>query len=125
MERPGNTDSPLKNLLASPSAFSINFPKRTPNTMAPHLNIIPMTPTPSEPQEAINTIKVQNCVATVNLGIELNLQKINFQTRNSEYNPLRFHGVVMRIREPRCTALVFRSGKLVCTGKDNVPFKTI
>lgn len=44
---------------------------------------------------------------------------INFRTRNSEYNPQRFHGVVMRIREPRCTALIFRSGKLVCTGARN------
>ncbi|XP_063696716.1 TBP-related factor [Culicoides brevitarsis] len=124
MDRPAssNTDSPLKSLLTSPPAFTLNIPKRpavNAPIMTPHMNIIPMTPVPSGPQEAINTIKVQNCVATVNLGTELNLQKINFQTRNSEYNPLRFHGVVMRIREPRCTALVFRSGKLVCTGARN------
>lgn len=49
----------------------------------------------------------------------MNLQTINFRTRNSEYNPQRFHGVVMRIREPRCTSLIFRSGKLVCTGARN------
>lgn len=61
----------------------------------------------------------RNCVATVNLGCELNLQNINFRTRNSEYSPSRFHGVVMRIREPRCTALIFKSGKLVCTGARN------
>lgn len=73
----------------------------------------------SEPQEAVNSIKIQNCVATVNLGCELNLQQINFRTRNSEYNPSRFHGVIMRIRDPRCTALVFRSGKVVCTGARN------
>lgn len=74
---------------------------------------------PSGPQEAINSIKIQNCVASVSLGCELNLQTINFRTRNSEYNPQRFHGVVMRIREPRCTSLIFRSGKLVCTGARN------
>jgi transcription initiation factor TFIID TATA-box-binding protein len=74
---------------------------------------------PSGPQEAINSIKIQNCVASVSLGCELDLQKINFRTRNSEYNPQRFHGVVMRIREPRCTSLIFRSGKLVCTGARN------
>lgn len=61
----------------------------------------------------------RNCVSTVNLGVELNLQNINFRTRNSEYNPSRFHGVVMRIMSPRCTALIFRSGKLVCTGARN------
>lgn len=73
----------------------------------------------SEPQEAVNSIKIQNCVATVNLGCDLNLQNINFRTRNSEYNPSRFHGVIMRIRAPRCTALIFRSGKVVCTGARN------
>lgn len=74
---------------------------------------------PTGPQEAINSIKIQNCVASVSLGCELDLQQINFRTRNSEYNPQRFHGVVMRIREPRCTSLIFRSGKLVCTGARN------
>lgn len=61
----------------------------------------------------------------MNLGCELNLQNINFRTRNSEYNPARFHGVVMRIREPRCTALIFKSGKLVCTGARNEEFANL
>lgn len=65
------------------------------------------------------TIQLQNCVATVSLGCELNLSLINSRTRNSEYNPSRFHGVIMRIREPRTTSLVFRSGKLVVTGARN------
>lgn len=87
--------------------------------LPPQCNIIPQSPMASEPQEAINSIKIQNCVSTVNLGCELNLQTINFRTRNSEYNPSRFHGVIMRIRDPRCTALIFRSGKVVCTGARN------
>ena len=41
---------------------------------------------------------------------------INVRTRNSEYNPARFTGLIMRIQNPRATALIFRSGKLVCTG---------
>ena len=36
--------------------------------------------------------------------------------RNAEYNPKRFAAVIMRIREPRTTALIFSSGKMVCTG---------
>lgn len=50
-------------------------------------------------------------MATVDLNTPLNLEMINARTRNSEYNPSRFHGVVMRLREPRTTALIFRSGK--------------
>lgn len=44
------------------------------------------------------------------------MTKINARTRNSEYNPARFHGLVMRLREPRTTALIFQNGKIVCTG---------
>lgn len=53
------------------------------------------------------------------MHIQLDLETINARTRNSEYNPGRFHGVVMRLRDPRTTALIFRSGKLVCTGARN------
>lgn len=58
-------------------------------------------------------------MATVELGCELNLMTINFRTRNSEYNPARFSGVIMRIREPRTTALIFKTGKIICTGARN------
>ncbi|KAL6428337.1 hypothetical protein ACFW04_008550 [Cataglyphis niger] len=59
---------------------------------------------------------LQNVVSTVNLQTELKLTYINIRTRNSEYNPARFTGLIMRIRNPRATALIFSSGKLVCTG---------
>ena len=61
----------------------------------------------------------RNVVATVNLCCDLDLMKINFRTRNSEYNPARFSGIVMRIREPHTTALLFKSGKVVITGARN------
>jgi len=55
-------------------------------------------------------------VSTVNLGCKLDLKKIALHARNAEYNPKRFAAVIMRIREPRTTALIFSSGKMVCTG---------
>uniref|UniRef100_A0A1L8DGW8 TATA-box-binding protein n=1 Tax=Nyssomyia neivai TaxID=330878 RepID=A0A1L8DGW8_9DIPT len=115
MERPAASESPLKALLAAPiTPRIVSRPQMS--SMPPQLSMIPQTPIPSGPQEAINSIKIQNCVSTVNLNCMLDLQKINCRTRNSEYNPSRFHGIVMRIRDPRCTALIFRSGKMVCTG---------
>ena len=36
--------------------------------------------------------------------------------RNAEYNPSKFPAVVMRIREPKTTALIFSKGKMVITG---------
>ncbi|BBH06895.1 TATA binding protein 2, partial [Prunus dulcis] len=59
---------------------------------------------------------LQNIVSTVYLGCRLDLKQIALQARNAEYNPKRFAAVIMRIREPKTTALIFASGKMVCTG---------
>ncbi|AQK64056.1 TATA-box-binding protein 2 [Zea mays] len=60
--------------------------------------------------------KDRNIVSTVNLDCKLDLKAIALQARNAEYNPKRFAAVIMRIREPKTTALIFASGKMVCTG---------
>jgi transcription initiation factor TFIID TATA-box-binding protein len=60
--------------------------------------------------------EIQNVVATVNLDCRLDLNLISQQARNVEYNRKKFHAVIMRIREPRTTTLVFASGRLVVTG---------
>ncbi|KAL9940575.1 hypothetical protein V8E36_000063 [Tilletia maclaganii] len=59
---------------------------------------------------------LQNIVATVNLDVRLDLKTIALHARNAEYNPKRFAAVIMRIREPKTTALIFASGKMVVTG---------
>ncbi|KAL1410307.1 TATA-binding protein (TBP) [Vanrija albida] len=59
---------------------------------------------------------LQNIVATVNLECRLDLKTIALHARNAEYNPKRFAAVVMRIRDPKTTALIFASGKMVVTG---------
>ena len=59
---------------------------------------------------------LQNIVSTANLGCDLKLRQIALQARNAEYNPKRFAAVIMRIKEPKTTALIFSSGKMVCTG---------
>eukprot|EP00005_Dracoamoeba_jomungandri_P001779 CAMPEP_0174256140 /NCGR_PEP_ID=MMETSP0439-20130205/5393_1 /TAXON_ID=0 /ORGANISM="Stereomyxa ramosa, Strain Chinc5" /LENGTH=223 /DNA_ID=CAMNT_0015338611 /DNA_START=19 /DNA_END=690 /DNA_ORIENTATION=- len=59
---------------------------------------------------------LQNVVATVNLSTPLDLKKIALHARNAEYNPKRFAAVIMRIRDPKTTALIFASGKMVVAG---------
>ncbi|CAF1414135.1 unnamed protein product [Rotaria sp. Silwood1] len=58
----------------------------------------------------------RNVISTVDLSCPLDLKRISLQVRNAEYNPKRFAAVIMRIRRPRTTALIFASGKMVCTG---------
>ncbi|KAK9829460.1 hypothetical protein WJX72_006000 [[Myrmecia] bisecta] len=59
---------------------------------------------------------LQNIVATVNFKCKLDLKNIALHARNAEYNPKRFAAVIMRIRNPKTTALIFASGKMVVTG---------
>ena len=59
---------------------------------------------------------LQNIVSTTNLGCPLDLKKIALRARNAEYNPKRFSAVIIRIRDPKTTALIFASGKMVVTG---------
>ena len=59
---------------------------------------------------------IQNVVSTANLSCKLNLRKIALSCKNAEFNPKRFAAVIMRIRDPKTTALIFSSGKIVITG---------
>ncbi|KAJ3674770.1 hypothetical protein LUZ60_005386 [Juncus effusus] len=61
---------------------------------------------------------LQNVVATVNLDCELNLEKIASKLPNAEYSN-GFARLVMRITEPKTTAMIFASGKMVITGAKN------
>jgi transcription initiation factor TFIID TATA-box-binding protein len=69
-----------------------------------------------EDGDHIIQIRPQNVVVTVNLGCRLDLDKITQTARNAEFNPKRFQAVILRIREPRTTALIFSSGKMIVTG---------
>ena len=63
-----------------------------------------------------NYPKLQNIVSTCDLECTLHLREIALRARNAEYNPKRFAAVIMRIKQPKTTALIFASGKMVCTG---------
>ncbi|KAM9015914.1 TATA box-binding protein-like 2 isoform 3-T3 [Ara ararauna] len=101
---------------------SLSYPGATqssPEASGACCPLIPMTPmTPVTPASESSGIvpQLQNIVSTVNLACKLDLKNIALHARNAEYNPKRFAAVIMRIREPRTTALIFSSGKMVCTG---------
>lgn len=63
--------------------------------------------------------KIENIVATVNLGVELDLEALAERLTMAEYNPEQFPGLILRLTKPRISALIFRTGKMVCTGAKN------
>ncbi|XP_004682149.1 PREDICTED: TATA box-binding protein-like protein 2 [Condylura cristata] len=94
---------------------SMEVSPEKPNTL-PLTSITPMTPVTPVSECSGIVPQLQNIVSTVNLACKLDLKKIALHAKNAEYNPKRFAAVIMRIREPRTTALIFSSGKMVCTG---------
>ena len=66
-------------------------------------------------------IKVENIVASSKIKAKLNLEEITFSLENAEYEPEQFPGLVYRITDPRVAFLLFNSGKIICTGAQNIP----
>ncbi len=46
----------------------------------------------------------------------MDLQAIALALTGSEYEPEQFPGLIYRLKEPKTATLLFRSGKVVCTG---------
>lgn len=61
-------------------------------------------------------IKIENVVASVTTFMDIPLEKLATTLPNTEYNPEQFPGLVLRLKHIGITALVFSSGKMVCTG---------
>ncbi|MBW3001784.1 TATA-box-binding protein [Candidatus Woesearchaeota archaeon] len=71
---------------------------------------------PVKPSKDAKEIKVVNIVVSASLGQDIPLEKMAATLSNTEYNPEQFPGLVIRIKEPKTSALIFSSGKIVCTG---------
>ena len=64
--------------------------------------------------------KVENIVASTKIKGDLNLDEIAVTLENSEYEPEQFPGLVYRISEPRVAFLLFRSGRIIVAGAQNL-----
>jgi transcription initiation factor TFIID TATA-box-binding protein len=67
----------------------------------------------TDPKETIN---IENVVASTGIGQELDLQSVAMDLEGADYDPEQFPGLVYRTQNPKSAALIFRSGKIVCTG---------
>ena len=62
------------------------------------------------------SVEVVNIVVSSSLKHDVPLEKMAATLPNTEYNPEQFPGLVLRIKEPKTSALIFSSGNIVCTG---------
>jgi len=61
-------------------------------------------------------IEIVNVVATGTINQKLDLKDITKKFPDVEWHPEQFPGAVFKIRNPKTTTLLFRTGKMVCTG---------
>ena len=55
-------------------------------------------------------------MASAILGTELDLNVLSVSLEGADYEPKSFPGLIYRIKVPKTATLLFRSGKVVCTG---------
>jgi transcription initiation factor TFIID TATA-box-binding protein len=70
-------------------------------------------------------VKVENVVAFTSLGKDIPLNRLITKIENAEYEPEQFPGLVYRTMDPRAAALIFSSGKIVCTGAKSIDMAKI
>lgn len=61
-------------------------------------------------------IKIENVVANARIADKLDLEYIESRLEDAMFTKKKFPGLVFRTKEPKSAFLIFRSGKVVCTG---------
>ena len=62
----------------------------------------------------------QNVVVSASIHRPLPLVRLAAQLEGAEYNPEQFPGLILKITEPKASALLFSSGKVICTGTKSI-----
>jgi len=68
----------------------------------------------------MSDIIIENIVSTTQLTAELDIQQLSDKIQDSEYDTNEFSGLVLHFSEPKTVALLFPSGKVICTGAKNI-----
>src|SRR3989337_1329062 len=61
-------------------------------------------------------VSVENVVASASVDQKIDLNEVTRKFPDTEYHPDQFPGLVFRLKVPRTATLIFRTGKMVCTG---------
>lgn len=63
-------------------------------------------------------IKIQNIVVSADLHANIDLFSLSKNVREVDYEPEQFPGAIFRIKEPKAVIILFKNGKLICTGSN-------
>ena len=65
-------------------------------------------------------IKIENIVASASIGKDIVLTEVSKALEGVNFNREQFPGLVFKLKDPKTAALIFSSGKLVCTGAKSI-----
>ncbi len=63
-------------------------------------------------------IKIQNIVVSADLHANIDLFSLSKNVKEVDYEPEQFPGAIFRIKEPKAVIILFKNGKLICTGSN-------
>ena len=69
-----------------------------------------------------NDIKIQNIVVSADTHTKFSLEMLAANLDGAEYEPESFPGLVYRVKDPKASALVFTTGKIICSGAKSYAF---
>ncbi len=72
--------------------------------------------TKSKAKKGKPSFTVENIVASASMNVELDLYSIAYKVKNVEYEPEQFPGAIFKLKEPKSSLLLFKNGKIICTG---------
>ncbi len=65
-------------------------------------------------------IKIQNFVVSVDLHASIDLYALSDKIREVDYEPEQFPGAIFRIAMPKSVLIIFKNGKMICTGAKTI-----
>ncbi len=65
-------------------------------------------------------IKIQNIVVSADLHATIDLFSLSKNVKEVDYEPEQFPGAIFRVKEPKAVIILFKNGKLICTGSNTV-----
>ncbi|MBN2127408.1 MAG: TATA-box-binding protein [Candidatus Diapherotrites archaeon] len=63
--------------------------------------------------------EIVNLVASGSLNANLDLYDLAITIPNIEYEPEQFPGAILKLKEPKVSMLLFKNGKIICSGASN------
>ncbi|MDH7518117.1 MAG: TATA-box-binding protein [Candidatus Thermoplasmatota archaeon] len=65
-------------------------------------------------------INVENIVVSAQLAEKIDIKSLAEKIPDSKYNPDEFPGLILHFEEQKTAALIFSSGKVICTGAKSI-----